>query len=135
MPGDLTYEVQARILRPGVSEIETKDARLPFDRSPGQGDVLPGPAELLCGAVAACLLKNVERFSEMLPFEQHGASVRVAAERQQTPPRFTTIRYELRIVTDEPPNRVDLLQRNLAKYGTVYNTLAEVCEISGDIVP
>ena len=39
------------------------------------------------------------------------------------------------MLTDEPPKRVDLLQRNLAKYGTVYNTLAEVCEISGDIVP
>jgi uncharacterized OsmC-like protein len=128
-----TYEVQARILRPGVSEIETKQAQLPFDSSPGQGDLLPGPAELLCGAVAACLLKNVERFSEMLPFEQHGASVRVTAERQQTPPRFTTIRYELRIVTDEPEERVDLLQRNLAKYGTVYNTLAEVCEVSGTV--
>ena len=70
----------------------------------------------------------------MLPFEQHGASVRVTAERQQTPPRFTTIRYELRIVTDEPQERVDLLQRNLAKYGTVYNTLAEVCEVSGTVL-
>ena len=53
----------------------------------------------------------------------------------RTPPRFTAICYELRVLTDEPPKRVDLLQRNLAKYGTVYNTLAEVCEISGDIVP
>ncbi len=128
-----TYEVQARILRPGVSEIQAKQERISFDSSPQMGDELPGPAELLCSAFAACVLKNVERFSEMLPFEQHGASVRVTAERQQTPPRFTTIHYELRVLTNEPEERVDLLQRNLAKYGTVYNTLAEVCEVSGTV--
>ena len=134
MPGNLTYEVQARILRPGVSEIEAKQERIAFDSSPQMGEELPGPAELLCAAFAACLLKNVERFSEMLPFEQSGASVEVSAERQQDPPRFISIRYELRVVTDEPEQRVDLLQRNLAKYGTVFNTLAEVCEVSGTVV-
>jgi uncharacterized OsmC-like protein len=76
----------------------------------------------------------VERFSEMLPFEQQGASVDVSAERQQEPPRFTIIRYELRIVTDEPEERVELLQRNLVKYGTVFNTLAEACEVSGTVM-
>ena len=130
----LTYEVQARIVRPGVSEVHAKQATIVFDSSPGMGDELPGPAELLCSAFAACVLKNVERFSEMLPFEQHGASITVTAERQQDPPRFTSIQYELRLVTDEPPGRVSLLQRNLAKYGTVYNTLASSCEVSGDVV-
>ncbi len=134
MPGNLTYEVQARILRPGVSEIEAKQERIAFDSSPQMGEELPGPAELLCAAFAACLVKNVERFSEMLPFEQSGASVEVSAERQQDPPRFISIRYELRVVTDEPEERVDLLQRNLVKYGTVFNTLAEVCEVSGTVV-
>ena len=70
----------------------------------------------------------------MLPFDQQGASVHVRAERQQKPPMFTRIGYELRVVTDEPPERVELLQRNLAKYGTVYNTLAAVCDISGKVV-
>ena len=70
----------------------------------------------------------------MLPFEQHGASITVTAERQQDPPRFTSIHYDLRLVTDEPPGRVSLLQRNLAKYGTVYNTLASSCEVTGTVV-
>ena len=130
----LTYEVQARILRPGVSEIQAKHTTIAFDSSPGMGDELPGPAELLCSAFAACVLKNVERFSQMLPFEQHGASIRVTAERQQDPPRFVSIQYELRVVTHEPPKRVDLLQRNLAKFGTVYNTLAASCEVTGQVV-
>ena len=134
MPGDQKYEVRARIARPGVSEIQAKQERISFDSSPQMSDELPGPAELLCSAFAACLLKNVERFSEMLPFDQRGASVQVSAERQQDPPRFTAIRYELRVLTDEPEQRVDLLQRNLVKYGTVFNTLAEVCEVSGTVV-
>jgi uncharacterized OsmC-like protein len=130
----LSYEVEARIVHPGESEISAKRQTITFDSSPQMGDELPGPAELLCAAFAACLLKNVERFSEMLPFTQHGASVHVTAERQQTPPRFSAIRYELRVVTDEPPERVDLLQRNLAKYGTVYNTLADVCDVAGEVI-
>jgi uncharacterized OsmC-like protein len=130
----LTYEVEARIVRPGVSEIQAKQERITFDSSPQMGEELPGPAELLCSAFAACVLKNVERFSEMLPFAQQGASVRVTAERQQAPPRFTAIRYELRVLTDEPPQRVELLQRNLAKYGTVYNTLAATCDVTGNVV-
>jgi uncharacterized OsmC-like protein len=130
----LTYEVSARIVHPGASEIEAKDVRVRFDSSPGQGDALPGPAELLCGAFAACLLKNVERFSQMLPFEQRGASVRVTAERQQNPPRFTSIRFELHVVTDEPPRRVELLQRHLTKRGTVYNRLAAVCDVEDEVL-
>lgn len=103
-----SYEVEARIVRPGRSEVSAKRSTIAFDSSPEMGAELPGPAELLCSAFAACLLKNVERFSEMLPFRQEGASVHVQAERQQTPPMFTRISYELRVVTDEPPERVEL---------------------------
>jgi uncharacterized OsmC-like protein len=134
-PGpQLSYEVDARIVRAGVSEIHAKRGRILFDSAPEMGDELPGPAELLCGAFAACLLKNVERFSAMLRFEQHGASVHVTALRQQDPPRFTAIRYELRLVTAESPRRVELLHRNLVKHGTVYNTLAAACEVTGTVV-
>lgn len=134
MSSTRTYEVDARITAPGVSEIAAKQSTIRFDSSPRMGDELPGPAELLCSAFAACLLKNVERFSEILPFEQDGASVHVTAERQERPPRFTAIRWTLTLVTDEPPGRVDLLQRNLAKHGTVYNTLAAACDVSGEVV-
>lgn len=130
----LTYEIQAQLVRPGVSEIHAKESTIVFDSSPAMGSEFPGPAELLCSAFAACVLKNVERFSEMLSFEQHGASLRVTAERQQSPPRFVAIRYELTLFTGEPEHRVELLHRNIAKYGTVYNTLAAACDVSGEVV-
>jgi uncharacterized OsmC-like protein len=46
----------------------------------------PGPADLLCAALAACLLKNVERYSAILPFRYEQASVVVEAERRDAPP-------------------------------------------------
>ena len=43
------------------------------------------------------------------------------------------IEYALHLVTPEPAHRVELLHRNLQKFGTVYNTLAAVCEVSGTV--
>jgi uncharacterized OsmC-like protein len=128
------YEVSARIVAPGRSEITARQSRIAFDSSPGMDDELPGPAELLASAFAACLLKNVERFSEILPFRQSGAWVRVAVERQNAPPRFSRLTYELHVATDEDARRVELLHRNLRSHGTVFNTLASACEVTGELV-
>lgn len=127
----LRYEVEASVVAPGVSEARCKQTTVSFDTSPGQSEDLPGPAELLAMAFAACVLKNVERFSGLLPFRYESARVRVVAERQESPPRFTKVHYELHLQTTEPPERVELLHRNLAKFGTVYNTLAAACEVTG----
>jgi uncharacterized OsmC-like protein len=95
---------------------------------------LPGPAELLTAAFAACLLKNVERSSHLLSFQYRHAEVDVTARRQDDPPKFVEITYELRLDTDEPERRIDLLHRNLRRYGTVYNTLAAVCAVDGHVI-
>jgi uncharacterized OsmC-like protein len=130
----MRYEVEARITGPGRSELACKQSRIAFDSSPAQSDELPGPAELLAGAFAACLLKNVERFAEILPFHHAGAWVRVVVEREDALPRFARLGYEMRVITDEDPSPVELLHQNLRKFGTVYNTLASACEVSGDLI-
>jgi uncharacterized OsmC-like protein len=93
----------------------------------------PGPAELLASAFAACLLKNVARSGAMLPFAYESVEVEVVMHRQDAPPRFTAIEYSLHLVTAEPAHRLELLHRNLQKFGTVYNTLAAVCTVTGTI--
>lgn len=133
-PRPMRYEVDARIVTPGRAEVTTKRTTIAFDSSPGAGDELPGPAELLAAAFSACLLKNVERFSVMQPFRQSGAWVHVEVERRDTPPAFTRITYELHVVTDETQRRVDLLHHNLQRYGTVFDTLAAACEVTGEII-
>ena len=129
------YAVTAATTDDGVAEVVAHRTTMSFDRAwpTTEQPVLPGPAELLASAFAACAIKNVERFSQVLPFAYDRAEIDVELKRTDRPPRFDRIEYVLRLVTDEPDARVDLLARNLAKHGTVYNTLAAGCEISGRI--
>lgn len=58
------------------------------------------PMNLLTTAFAACVLKNVERFSQVLPFRYQEASIKVVAERQEDPSKMIRVTYSLHLVTD-----------------------------------
>lgn len=133
MERPLSYEVDARTIDTSVSEATCKSVTVSFDSSPRVSSDLPGPAELLAMAFAACVLKNVSRYTEILQFQHEGASIHVIAERQQSPPKITRIQYVLRLKTGEPEHRIELLHKNVTKFGTIYNTLAEACEVTGEI--
>lgn len=129
------YVVTATARGDGTAEASAGSETIRFDAAwarPPSG--LPGPADLLASALAACLLKNVERAGQLLPFRYEHARVEVRARRQDAPPRFVEVSYEVHLVTDEPSRRVDLLHRNLRQYGTVYNTLAAVCDVHGEVI-
>lgn len=134
-PGVLTtYTVRAHTLGHGRAEAAAAREAITFDSSwgaPPSG--LPGPAELLAAAFAACLLENLERAGHLLHFRYESAEVDVAARRQASPPKFVEVSYELRIATDEDQHRVDLVHLNLRKFGTVFNTLAAACEVHGRV--
>ncbi len=130
-----TYRVQARSVAGGEAYVEAATVTVPFDAAwnePPKG--LPGPAELLACSLAACLLKNLARAGALLSFAYEGAEVEVTARRQDSPPKFVEMTYVLRVATDEPERRVKLLHSNLAKFGTIYNTLASACDVHGEIV-
>lgn len=127
------YEAVGRLRRGGEGQLEAHGLVTPFDGTAGRVDNLAGPADLLCAALSACILKNVERFSQMLPFRYESATVLVVAEREDQPPRIVRMRYELEIVTDEPAARVELLHRNVEKFGTITNTLSRACEVTGTV--
>jgi uncharacterized OsmC-like protein len=129
-----TYRIEARVVRPGVSAATSKRTVIEFDTSAGQSEILPGPADLLTMAFAACVLKNVERFSHILGFSYQQASITVRSERQDAPPKMIRVTYSLRLITDESDHRVDLLHRNIRQHGTIYNTLAAACEVSGELI-
>lgn len=111
-----------------------RESTIAFDGSAGPLESLPGPADLLAAALAACILKNVERFSKILSFEYRRATVKVVVEREEPPPRIVRASYTLRVETEEPERRVDLLHRNIRTFGTITNTLARACDLEGDIV-
>jgi uncharacterized OsmC-like protein len=129
----MTYSVQAECRAGGEATVRSRASNIPFDGSAQTGQTLPGPADLLCAALSACILKNVERFSHLLPFRYESASVEVTAEREEPPPRIVRMRYRLRVVTDEASVHVELLHKNIRKFGTISNTLAVACELTGEI--
>lgn len=126
------YAVHGQAVHGGEAEVQALGVRVLLDAGWGTppGD-LPGPAHLLGTAFAACMLKNLARAGSLLSFDYSDAEVDVVLHRQDAPPKFTEITYELRITTDEPQRRVDLVHANLRKFGTVYNTLAAVCDVHG----
>lgn len=128
------YTVRGRSGPGGHSRIRCNETDIKADTGSYPDGNRPGPADLLCAALAACLLKNVERYSEILPFEYQRASVEVSADRQDQPPMITRLHYTLEIVTNEPGHRVELLHRNIRKFGTISNTLALAVDLAGEVI-
>jgi uncharacterized OsmC-like protein len=132
-PQITTYEIHGVSHPGGHSRIRANTTDIKADT--GSISTVTGPVRPSCCVrhLAACLLKNIERFSEMLPFEYEVASVEVTAERQDAPPRMVRMHYRVEVVTDEPDHRVDLLHRNIRKFGTITNTLAAACDLDGEL--
>jgi uncharacterized OsmC-like protein len=82
------------------------------------------PAELLLAAAAACMIKGIERVTPMIKFDMRGVEVKLHGVRQDSPPKMAAIDYELIVDTDETDQRLELLHKNVRKYGTVSNTVA-----------
>ena len=129
----LEYSVTARRIDSHGSEAFAKQARLVIDSDmSGRADAF-NPAELLLASLAACMLKSTERVVPMLDFDLRGMGVSLHGQRQDSPPKMVRIDYRITVDTDESDARLDLLHRNLRKYGTITNTLAGATELVGTI--
>lgn len=127
------YHVTAHRIDSHGSEATTKAARIVLDTDmAGRADAF-NPAELLLASLAACILKGTERVVPMLKFDLRGIAVSLHGIRQDSPPKMVRITYEITVDTDEPDARLELLHRNLQKYGTIMNTLAGATELVGTI--
>ena len=56
-----SYTADGENVPGGAATIASRASTIAFDGSAGTGELLPGPADLLAAALAACILKNVER--------------------------------------------------------------------------
>jgi uncharacterized OsmC-like protein len=130
----LEYAIQARRTDAHGSLASAKDATLVLDTDlQGRPDAF-NPVELLLAAVAACMIKGVERVTPLLNFELNGVEVRLKAARQDSPPLITSIDYEIIIDTAESDQRLDLLHKNIRKYGTISNTVGRATALDGRII-
>ncbi|MFN3993534.1 MAG: OsmC family protein [Tabrizicola flagellatus] len=129
----MQYEVSARRLDAtgSLASSHGAEVRLATDME-GRKEAL-NPVELLLSALAACMIKGAERVSPTLRFQLDGMSVSLVADRQDAPPKLTAIRYEIVVDTPESDARLELLHRNILKYGTISNTLALAIPLTGTI--
>lgn len=129
----MDYRVTARRIDAHGSLATAKEAEITLDTDPaGRRDAM-NPVELFLSALAACMLKGLERVTPMLGLQIDGAEVRLEAIRQDAPPQLVLIRYEIVVDSPESDQRLDLLHRNILKYGTISNTLAAAVPLEGGL--
>lgn len=130
----LEYDVVAKRIDAHGSSARCKNAEITLDTNVnGRPDAF-NPAELLLAAIAACMIKSVERIAPINNFKFRSVEVRLHGVRQDSPPFISSITYELIIDTDEDDRRLDLMHHNVRKFGTVSNTIAAATKLEGKIV-
>ena len=130
----LEYKVSARRIDSHGSVAVAKDAEIPLDTDmAGRRDAF-NPAELLLAAVAACMIKGIERVAPRIQFDLRGVEVNLHGVRQDSPPKIVSIEYEIMVDTDETDQRLELLHKNVRKYGTISNTVADATKLEGRII-
>lgn len=129
----LEYHVSAHRIDSHGSEAITKDARIALDTDVAGREDAFNPAELLLAAVAACMIKGIERIAPVNHFSYRGVEVRLHGMRQDSPPFMAEIAYELIIDTDEDDRKLDLMHHNVRKYGTIFNTVSAATKLDGSI--
>lgn len=130
----LEYNITATRLNAHGSLARCKNAEITLDTDVAGRDDAFNPAELLLTAVAACMIKGIERIMPMLKFSLRGVDVVLHGVRQDSPPRMVRIEYVISVDTDESDERLELLHKNVQKFGTIYNTVAAGTELSGQMV-
>lgn len=128
----VSYEARGENRPGGSGLLRTQTGIFAFDGRRESGGTLPGPAHFLASALAASILKNVERFSHMLEIPYEEATITVTLEHEEQPPRIASARYELTVYSDESARRASLLYR-ITKFGTIVNTLGRACELTGTL--
>jgi uncharacterized OsmC-like protein len=129
----MNYRIEASSISNKDAIIHIKHSNIAFGTTSETAETLPNPAELLLGAFSACMLKNLERFSGMMNFTYTKATVEVNATHLENPPRMDNLIYNLTIYSNDKKLNTDLLKKNIAKFGTIYNTIKISCTISGTI--
>lgn len=129
----MNYQIKASSISNEDAVIHIKLSNIAFGTTAATAETLPNPAELFLASFAACMLKNVERFAEMMKFSYTGATLVVNATRLENPPRMENIVYVLTINSEDKKVNSDLLKRNIEKFGTIFNTIKLACSISGTV--
>lgn len=130
----MTFTVNAEQNDALRSTVRMKDATFSIDTSPTGVPDVPNPVELLLAALAACLIKGVERVAPTLGVEYSNLEVQLEAHRPSEEPRIEDINYVVRLTTESNQGKLDLLHKNLMKFGTIFNTVKSGTRLEGRVI-
>jgi uncharacterized OsmC-like protein len=92
------------------------------------------PAEIIMNGLASCILINTQNFATKMKVDFKDLKVIVTAYRQEKqPPSIAKMEYKLFVKTNAPKEKFYKVLDYALKYSTVYNTLKNAVEITGDI--
>jgi uncharacterized OsmC-like protein len=130
----MTFTVSANRIDEKGSLVRSKESELVIDTGmSGRPDAL-NPVELLLAALSACFIKGIERVAQTLGIEYDSVNVSLTAHRPVEEARIDDIVYVIRIRTKSDQAKLNLLHKNLMKFGTIYNTVKSGTKLSGSIV-
>ena len=112
----LEYRVGTRRVDSHGSVASTKEAEIILDTDIGGRPDAFNPAELFLAAIAACMIKGIERVTPMIKFDLRGVEVKLHGIRQDSPPKMVSVNYEIIVDTDETDQRLELLHTNDLEY-------------------
>jgi len=130
----LEYQISAKLKNGGEASASANQSEIVFDATSGRDEVLPNPAELLLTSLAACMLKNVQRYSEILKIPYRSAHISIHGKRNDNPPCMKEITYRLEIDTHADDRKIQNWHKNILKFGTITNTLNRACLINGEMI-
>lgn len=129
----MTFNIKANRVDDNSSLVLAKSTSLIIDTSmTGRVDAL-NPVELLLSALAACLIKGIERVAGTLEVEYDSVEVSLEAKRPETEARIEEINYLINLGTTASQAKLELVHKNLMKFGTIYNTVKSGTRLSGEI--
>ena len=130
----MTFELTAKRIAASAPQVPPKETELAIDTSvAGRLDLLT-PVELLLASLSACIIKGIERVAATLGIEYDSVDVSLTARRPVDESRIEDISYLIRLSTSADQSKLDLLHKNLMKFGTIYNTVKSGTNLSGIIV-
>jgi uncharacterized OsmC-like protein len=130
----MTFEVSATRIDSAGSLVTAKQAELIIDTGmAGRPDAL-NPVELLLASLSACIIKGIERVAGTLGVSYESVHVALTAHRPVDEARVADISYVITVGTDADQAKLELLHKNLMKFGTIYNTIKSGTNLSGSIV-
>lgn len=116
------------------SEATTKEARIALDTDmAGRAGGCIQPGRDAAGQPCRLNPEGDRAGDPNAPVRAARAHSQPAGVRHDSPPKMLRIDYEIVVDSGETDARLNILHKNLQKYGTIHNTLADATELSGTI--